>query len=125
MRFEIFSNPLKAATIASLALSLGAGTALAQSSSDTPEREEIEEIIVTHHPLGPLSEWAQMQQHSADYKRLKEKFDPTQGSSHTDNWASDRNLAAHSNNSDSFMQESADAPTPPAIQAVKDAIVPP
>jgi len=125
MRFEIFSNPLKAATIASLALSLGAGTALAQSSSDTPEREEIEEIIVTHHPLGPLSEWAQMQQHSADYKRLKEKFDPTQGSSHTDNWTSDRNLAAHSNNSDSFMQESADAPTPPAIQAVKDAIVPP
>src|SRR4051794_8866045 len=120
MRFEIFSNSLKAAAVASLALAVGAGSALAQSKGD-----EREEIIITHHPLGPLSEWAQMQQHSADYKRLKEKFDPTQGSSHTDNWASDRNLASHSNNSDSFMQESAEAPTPPAIQAVKDAIVPP
>ena len=63
--------------------------------------------------------------HSADYKRLKEKYDPTQGSSHTDNWASDRALAQHNNNSDSFIQESADQPTPPAIQAVKDAIIPP
>jgi hypothetical protein len=123
MRFEIFSNSLKTAAIASLALSLGAGAALAQSSpSDSSEREE---IIITHRPLGPLSEWAQMQQHSADYKRLKEKYDPTQGSSHVDSWASDRALASHSNNSDSFMQESADQPTPPAIQAVKDAIVPP
>jgi len=120
MRFEIFSNSLKAAAVASLALTLGAGTALAQT--DSSEREE---IIVTHQRLGPLSEWASMQQHSADYKRLKEKYDPTQGSSHTDNWASDRNLASHSNNSDSFMQESLDSPTPPAVQAVKDAIVPP
>ena len=122
MRFEIFSNPLKTAVLASLALSLGTGAALAQSATDSSEREE---IIITHKPLGPLSDWAQMQQHSADYKRLKEKFDPTQGSSHVDSWASDRNLASHSNNSDSFMQESADQPTPPAIQAVKDAIVPP
>ena len=120
MRFEIFSNPFRAIAVASLVLPLGAATALAQS--DSTEREE---IIVTHQRLGPLSEWASMQQHSADYKRLKEKFDPTQCSSHTDNWASDRNLASHSNNSDSFMQESADQPTPPAIQAVKDAVVPP
>jgi hypothetical protein len=122
MRFEIFSNSLKAAAVASFALSLGAGTALAQSSTDSSDREE---IIVTHQRLGPLSEWASMQQHSADYRRLKEKYDPTQGSSHTDNWASDRALASHSNNSDSFMQESADQPTPPAIQAIKDAVVPP
>jgi hypothetical protein len=122
MRFEILSNSLKAAAVASLALSLGAGSALAQSSSDSTEREE---IIVTHQRLGPLSDWASMQQHSADYKRLKEKYDPTQGSSHTDNWASDRALAQHNNNSDSFIQESADQPTPPAIQAVKDAIIPP
>jgi hypothetical protein len=120
MRFEILSNSLKAAAVASLAL--GAGSALAQSSSDSTEREE---IIVTHQRLGPLSDWASMQQHSADYKRLKEKYDPTQGSSHTDNWASDRALAQHNNNSDSFIQESADQPTPPAIQAVKDAIIPP
>jgi hypothetical protein len=125
MRFEIFSNSLKAAAVASLALSLGTGTALAQAASTGGDSNEREEIIVTHQRLGPLSEWASMQQHSADYKRLKEKYDPTQGSSHTDNWASDRNLSQHNNNSDSFMQESADQPTPPAIQAVKDAVVPP
>jgi hypothetical protein len=125
MRFEILNDSLKAAAVASLALTLGAGTALAQSSTTNSDSTEREEIIVTHKRMGPLSEWASMQQHSADYKRLKEKYDPTQGSSHTDNWASDRNLASHSNNSDSFMQESAEAPTPPAVQAVKDAIVPP
>jgi hypothetical protein len=83
-----------------------------------------EEIVVTHSPLGPLSEWAQMQQHTAEYQRLKAKFDPTQGSSHVDNWANDRALATH-NNGDSFMDESAQQPTPPAVQAVKDAVVPP
>ena len=98
--------------------------ALAQAASNElpPDREE---IVITHSRLGPLSEWAQMQQHSADYRRLKAKFDPTTGSSHTDSWASDRNLASHSNSSDSFMQESADQPTPPAVQAIKDAVVPP
>jgi hypothetical protein len=125
MRFEICSNSLKAMAAASLALSLGAGSAWAQASSTSGGSTEREEIIITHQRLGPLSEWASMQQHSADYKRLKEKFDPTQGSSHTDNWASDRALASHNNNSDSFIQESADQPTPPAIQAVKNAIVPP
>ena len=96
--------------------------ALAQSDSDSSDPEE---IVITHSKLGPLSEWAQMQQHTADYQRLKAKFDPTTGSSHTDNWANDRALASHSNSSDSFMQESADAPTPPVVQAIKDAVVPP
>jgi hypothetical protein len=108
-------------TLASLALS--PAVAFAQAANELPPDRE--EIIVTHSRLGPLSEWAQMQQHSAEYKRLKAKFDPTTGSSHVDSWASDRNLASHSNSSDSFMQESADAPTPPAVQAVKDAVVPP
>jgi hypothetical protein len=111
----------------SLALSVGAGPAFAQSAQPAsnelpPDREE---IIITHQRLGPLSDWAAMQQHSADYRRLKAKFDPTTGSSHTDNWASDRNLAAHNGSGDSFIQESADAPTPPAVQAIKDAVVPP
>ena len=123
MRFEIFSYSLKAAALASLALSLGTGTALAQAASELPADRE--EIIITHQRLGPLSDWAAMQQHSADYRRLKAKYDPTTGSSHTDNWASDRNLASHNNSSDSFMQESADTPTPPAVQAIKDAVVPP
>ena len=91
MRFEIFSHSLKAAALASLALSLGAGSALAQAANELPADRE--EIIITHQRLGPLSDWAAMQQHSADYQRLKAKYDPTTGSSHTDNWASDRNLA--------------------------------
>ena len=123
MRFEIFSYSLKAEALASLALSFGAGSALAQAASEPAGDRE--EIIITHQRLGPLSDWAAMQQHSADYQRLKAKYDPTTGSSHTDNWASDRNLASHSNSSDSFIQESADAPTAPVVQAIKDAVVPP
>jgi hypothetical protein len=112
---------------ATLAVSLAGGTAFAQASQPAagelpPDREE---IIVTHQRLGPLSEWASMQQHSADYQRLKAKFDPTQGSSHTDNWASDRNLAAHNGSGDSFIQESTDAPTPSAVKAVEDAVTNP
>ena len=126
MRFEIFGNSLKVAALVSLTLSLGAGSALAQAASSTSELPaDREEIIITHQRLGPLSDWAAMQQHSDDYRRLKAKYDPTQGSSHTDNWASDRNLASHNNTSDSFIQESADQPTPPAVQAIKDAVVPP
>ena len=125
MRFEIFNYSLKAAALASLALSLGAGTALAQAQPANELPADREEIIITHQRLGPLSDWAAMQQHSDDYRRLKAKYDPTTGSSHTDNWASDRNLASHNNSSDSFIQESADAPTAPVVQAIKDAVVPP
>jgi hypothetical protein len=125
MRFEIFSYSLKAAALASLALSLGAGTALAQAQPASDPSADREEIIITHQRLGPLSDWAAMQQHSDDYRRLKAKYDPTTGSSHTDNWASDRNLASHNNSSDSFMQDSADTPTPPVVQAIKDAVIPP
>jgi hypothetical protein len=100
-----------------------AAPAFAQKSDELPPDRE--EIIVTHSKLGPLSEWAQMQQHTADYERLKAKFDPTTGSSHTDNWSSDRALASHSNASDGFEQESAGQPTPPAVKAAEDAIVPP
>jgi hypothetical protein len=109
-----------------LTVSLGATNAFAQASAPAgalpPDREE---IVITHQKMGPLSDWAQMQEHSAEYRRLKAKFDPSQGSSHTDNWASDRSLASHNGSGDSFMQESAQAPTPPAVQAVKDAVLPP
>ena len=126
MRFEIFSSSLKAAAVATAILSLGAGSALAQAPSTTSDTSgDREEIIVTHQRLGPLSDWAAMQQHTADYNRLKAKYNPTQGSSHTDSWASDRNLAAHNGGNESFIQESADEPTPPAVKAVEDAVVPP
>ena len=125
MRFEIFSNSLKAAALASAMLSVGAGSALAQASATSGDSADREEIIITHQRLGPLSEWAAMQQHSDDYRRLKAKYDPTTGASRTDNWASDRNLATHQGGNDSFIQESADAPTAPVVQAIKDAVVPP
>lgn len=127
MRFEILGSTLRLGAFASLALALGAGTALAQAAAPSPGElpADREEIIVTHQRLGPLSDWAAMQQHTADYNRLKAKYDPTTGSSHTDNWASDRNLASHNGNGDSFIQESASQPTPPAVQAVKDAVIPP
>ncbi|MDB5393766.1 MAG: hypothetical protein JWM91_1272 [Rhodospirillales bacterium] len=124
MRSEICKQSLRAVAFASLAL--GAGSALAQSASPAGQLPaDREEIIITHQRLGPLSDWAAMQQHSADYRRLKAKYDPTTGSSHTDSWASDRNLASHNGSGDSFIQESADTPTPPAVQAIKDAVIPP
>jgi len=125
MRSILFRNNVMAAAAAMLAVPLAAGTAFAQAASSNDLPPDREEIIITHQRLGPLSEWASMQQHSADYRRLKQKYDPTQGSSHTDNWASDRNLATHNGSGDSFMQESADTPTPSAVKAVEDAVVNP
>jgi hypothetical protein len=117
---------LAAAAVGMLATTIGATGAFAQAAAPAgelpPDREE---IVITHQKMGPLSDWASMQEHSAEYRRLKAKFDPSQGSSHTDNWASDRSLASHNGSGDSFMQESAQAPTPPAVQAVKDAVLPP
>jgi len=120
-----FYTGLSALALGVLTFSIAiSGVAYAQAAKQElpPDREE---IIVTHSKLGPLSEWAQMQQHSAEYQRLKAKFEPTTGSSHTDSWASDRALASHNGSGDSFMQESAETPTPPAVQAIKDAVAPP
>ena len=115
------------AAVGSLAVSLAAGSARAQASA-APAAElpaDREEIVITHQRMGPLSDWAAMQEHSAEYRRLKAKFDPSTGAARVDNDAADRQLAGHSNSSDSFEQESAREPTPPAVQAVKDAVVPP
>ncbi len=104
-------------------LSLAApGARAADTSKDLPADRE--EIIVTHSRLGPLSDWAQMQAHTADYERLKARFDPTTGSSHVDNWANDRSMASHNGSGNEFITESADQPTPPAIQAVEDSVKP-
>ena len=116
-----------------LAMALGAVTAMlvapgafAQASAPAAELPpDREEIVITHQRMGPLSDWASMQEHSAEYRRLKAKFDPSTGAARVDNDRADRQLAGHSNSSDSFEQESAREPTPPAVQAVKDAVVPP
>jgi len=123
MRFEVFGNAVKAGAFTAFALALGGGSALAQSAAPAAAPEE--EIVITHQRLGPLSDWAAMQQHSADYRRLKAKYDPTTGSSHTDNWANDRSLASHNNSSDSFEKESQEGPAPAAVKSVEDAVVPP
>jgi hypothetical protein len=125
MRSGIYRFSLASATFASLALSLGAAPAMAQSAPASALPEDREEIIITHQRLGPLSDWAAMQQHSADYRRLKAKYDPTTGSSHTDDWANDRAGAAATSSQGGFEAESAAAPTPPAVQAIKDAVIPP
>jgi hypothetical protein len=121
---------MMAAAVGSLALSLAAGSAFAQASSAAaaPAAElpaDREEIVITHQRQGPLSDWASMQEHSAEYRRLKAKFDPSTGAARVDEDASDRQLAGHSNASDSFEQDSAREPTPPVVQAIKDAVVPP
>jgi ABC-type glycerol-3-phosphate transport system substrate-binding protein len=117
---------MTAAAVGLLALSLAAGGALAQASAPAAELPaDREEIIITHQRQGPLSDWAAMQEHSAEYRRLKAKFDPSTGAARVDNDAADRQLAGHSNASDSFEQESAREPTPPVVQAIKDAVVPP
>jgi hypothetical protein len=120
---------MKSMTVAAvgvLALSLTAGSVFAQAPATGGELPaDREEIVITHQRMGPLSDWAAMQEHSAEYRRLKAKFDPSTGSARTDNWAADRQVAGHSNASDSFIQESAQAPTAPVVQAVKDAVLPP
>src|ERR1700751_3644297 len=87
-----------------LAASLGTTNAFAQAAAPAgalpPDREE---IVITHQKMGPLSDWASMQEHSAEYRRLKAKFDPSQGSSHTDNWASDRSLSLHNGSGDHLL----------------------
>jgi hypothetical protein len=94
-------------------------------AADAPKSDDREEIIVTHSRLGPLSEWAQMQAHNAEYRRLKEKFDPTTSTGRVDADTSDRALAAPTSGNGAFMSESASAPTPSAIKAVEDAVAPP
>jgi hypothetical protein len=126
MRSRVAIKSMTAAAVGSLALLLAAGSAFAQAPAPAAELPaDREEIVITHQRQGPLSDWAAMQEHSAEYRRLKAKFDPSTGAARVDNDASDRQLAGHSNASDSFEQESAREPTPPAVQAIKDAVVPP
>jgi hypothetical protein len=71
-----------------LAASLAAASLPALAAD--PQISEREEIVVTHKRLAPLSEWAQMQAHEAEYQRLKAKFDPSPAESPVDLQAADR-----------------------------------
>jgi hypothetical protein len=125
MRSVLTLKFMTVAAVGSLTALLATGSAFAQASAPAELPPDREEIVITHQRMGPLSDWAAMQEHSAEYRRLKAKFDPSTGAARVDNDAADRQLAGHSNSSDSFEQESAREPTPPAVQAIKDAVVPP
>ena len=125
MRSVLTLKFMTVAAVGSLTMLLATGSAFAQASAPAELPPDREEIVITHQRMGPLSDWAAMQEHSAEYRRLKAKFDPSTGAARVDNDNADRQLAGHSNSSDSFEQESAHEPTPPAVQAIKDAVVPP
>ncbi len=111
-------------TLTSIALtaSLAAVPLVRAIAADEPEREE---IIITHSKLGPLSDWAQMQAHEAEYRRLKAKFDPSPNNSPVDAAAADRQLTAPPGQGErGYQQDLRNQPTAPAVKAVEDAVVP-
>jgi hypothetical protein len=88
--------------------------------------EDREEIIITHSKLGPLSDWARMQAHEAEYQRLKAKFDPSPNNSPVDAAAADRQLTAPPGQGErGYQQDLRNQPTAPAVKAVEDAVAPP
>ena len=114
-------------TMTAIALAASIGLAIpAALAADPPADEEREEIVITHSKLGPLSDWAQMQAHNAEYQRLKAKFDPSPNNPPVDAAAADRALGAPPGQQErGYQQELRDQPTAPAVKAVEDAVVPP
>lgn len=87
--------------------------------------DDREEITITHSKLGPLSDWAQMQSHEAEYRRLKAKFDPSPNNPPVDAAASDRQLTAPPGQGErGYQQDLRNQPTAPAVKAVEDAVTP-
>lgn len=64
----------------------------AQTADDAAGKRE--ELIIHGSRDKPLGEWAQMQAHEADYKRLKAKFDPDRRQTNVDADAAARDFAA-------------------------------
>jgi len=109
------------------AAALMAAAPAARAADPAPSAgDDRDEIVITHSKMGPLSDWAQMQAHNAEYQRLKAKFDPSANHSPVDAAAADRALGAPPGQGErSYMEDLRNQPTAPAVQAVKDAIVPP
>ena len=109
---------------AALALVVLPAATVVAADAQRPEIDD--EITITHSKLGPLSDWAQMQAHNAEFQRLKAKFDPSPHNSPVDAAAADRALTAPPGQGErSYQQELRDQPTAPAVKAVEDAVVPP
>lgn len=122
MRSQIGFLSLTAAALAGAILAAPIGYA---ASADKAEVTD-EEIVITHHRLGPLSDWAQMQAHNAEYQRLKQKFDPSPNHSPVDAAAADRAFGQPPGRGGSaFAEELKNTETPPAVKAVEDAVSPP
>ena len=114
---------IRTLTSIALAASLAAVPFLrAMATEDDPDREE---IIITHSKLGPLSDWARMQAHEAEYQRLKAKFDPSPNNPPVDAAAADRQLTAPPGQGErGYQQDLRNQPTAPAVKAVEDAVAP-
>jgi hypothetical protein len=113
-------------TLTSLALTASLAALPVAHAVAADGDEDREEIIITHSKLGPLSDWARMQAHEAEYQRLKAKFDPSPNHPPIDAAAADRALTAPPGQGErSYQQELRDQPTAPAVKAVEDAVAPP
>ena len=116
-------------SIGLIAFAVVATAGLPSFAANTPRSENAldEELTITHKRLGPLSDWAQMKEHSAEYKRLKNKFDPDQGGvSPAAAMAADRNATLPPGQREpSFFSESRNSPTSPVVQAIEDAVTAP
>jgi hypothetical protein len=64
---------LLAAMLPAIAAAQTAGTA---SSADAPEAPKRDELIIHGSRNRPLSEWDRMREHSAEFGRLRARFDP-------------------------------------------------
>lgn len=107
------------------AIGLVLGGVPARAAQSTAEGQ-LEEVIVTHKKLGPLSDWALMQAHNAEYQRLKQKFDPSPNNSAVDKWSAARAAAAAPRGGpSSFAREVQEGPASPIVQAIKESASPP
>ena len=113
---------MPAAAVSVRMLYLVAGIALLAPSAGAAgdaQKAQLDEVIVTHSRMGPLSEWARMQAHEADYQRLKAQFDPTQPVSRVDQDTADRNASKPAGQqAPQEMQEMESSGKSPIIQEI-------
>jgi hypothetical protein len=82
---------LLAAMLPAIAAAQTAGTA---SSADAPEAPKRDELIIHGSRNRPLSEWDRMREHSAEFGRLRARFDPERRQTSVDSDAAARDFAS-------------------------------
>jgi hypothetical protein len=81
---------LLAAMLPAMAAAQTAGTA----SSDAPEAPKRDELIIHGNRDRPLSEWERTREHSAEFGRLRARFDPERRQTSVDSDAAARDFAS-------------------------------